>query len=162
MAERPNNPPLIILSLALLFTIMISSQEANSTTEAQEVEPDIPEAVCIYEEYEYSLTPHILNDGEKSSRVAFPHLPDNYEPEMTMKQGGELEMQFDSDKQPTEIQALLVDYESDVTETYPLEKINDSTFKVTQTGIKTLEVIGTFADNEHISYTMLIDVEAEE
>ena len=28
-----------------------------------------------------------INDGEKSSRIAFPHLPDDYAPEMTIVQG---------------------------------------------------------------------------
>jgi hypothetical protein len=32
---------------------------------------------------------------------------------------------------------------------------------MTQTGIKTLEVIATFPDDEHISYTMLVDVKGE-
>jgi hypothetical protein len=45
-----------------------------------------------------------------------------------------------------------------VTETYPLEKIEDNKFVVNQPGIKTLEVIGSFPDGEHISYTMLVDI----
>ena len=66
-------------------------------------------------------------------------------------------MEFDG-KKPVEIQALLVDYDADVTETYPLEKVNENTFEVNEAGIKTLEVIATFPDNQHISYTTLVDV----
>jgi hypothetical protein len=80
---------------------------------------------------------------------------------MTIQQGEQLTMDFDGDKEPTEIQALLVDYDADITETYPLKKIGDNQFEVTQTGIKTLEVIASFPDNEHISYTMLVDVRGE-
>jgi hypothetical protein len=106
----------------------------------------------------YPLTPHIFNDGEQSSRISFRQMPDDYSPQMTIQQGEELTMGFDGDKQPTEIQALLVDYEADITETYPIKKIDDSKFEIAQPGIKTLEVIATFPGNEHISYTMLIDV----
>jgi hypothetical protein len=80
---------------------------------------------------------------------------------MIIQQGEELTMGFDGDKQPTEIQALLVDYEADVTETYPLKKIDTNKFVMTQTGIKTLEVIASFPAGEHISYTMLVDVKGE-
>ena len=76
---------------------------------------------------------------------------------MIVKQGEDLTMEFDG-KKPVEIQALLVDYEADITETYPLEKVNENTFEVNEAGIKTLEVIATFPDNQHISYTTLVDV----
>jgi hypothetical protein len=52
----------------------------------------------------------------------------------------------------------LVDYDADITETYPLEKVDENTFEATETGMKTLEVIATFPGNERISYTTLIDV----
>ena len=53
-------------------------------------EPDIPRAICIYKDQEYSLTSHIFNDGEKSSRIAFPQLPDDHAPQMTVQPGEEL------------------------------------------------------------------------
>jgi hypothetical protein len=87
----------------------------------------------------------------------FPDLPDDYVPQMIVKKGDELTMEFD-DKKPVEIRALLVDYDADITETHPLEKVDENTFGATETGIKTLEVIATFPGNERISYTTLIDV----
>jgi hypothetical protein len=117
--------------------------------------------MCLYKDQEYLLTPHIFNDGEKSSQITFPQLPDNYAPQMTVQQGEELTMEFEGDKQPNEIKALLVDYDADVTETYPIKKIGDNKFEVTQPGIKTLEVIASFPDGEHISYTTLVDVKEE-
>ena len=49
-------------------------------------------------------------------------------------------------------------HDADITETYQLKKIDDNKFEITQSGIKTLEVIASFPDNEHVSYTMLVDV----
>jgi hypothetical protein len=154
-------PPILVeiiaLSIAAIFTQVVLSPIPTLAQEENE-EPSIPQATCIYKDHVYPLTPHIFNDGEKSSRIAFPHLPDDYLPEMTIVQGEQLTMEFDGNKQPTEIQALLVDYDADITETYPLKKIDDNRFEITQSGIKTLEVIGSFPDNEHVSYTMLVDV----
>jgi hypothetical protein len=153
---------IVVFALVLPLISAIFSQTLSPIqTTAQEEnnqEPDIPQAICIYKDQGYPLTPHIFNDGEKSSRITFPQLPDNYAPQMTAQQGEELTMEFDGDKQPNEIQALLVDYDADVTETYPLKKIDVNKFEITQPGIKTLEVIASFPDGEHISYTTLIDV----
>jgi hypothetical protein len=123
-------------------------------------EPEIPQANCIYSGQKYYLTPHIYNDGEESSTIDFPDLPDNHMPKMIIKEGDELTMEFDG-KKPINVEALLVDYDADITETYPLEKIDENTFKATEAGIKTLEVIATFPGNEHVSYTTLVDVEDE-
>jgi hypothetical protein len=165
MGYNSNRLPIIVVAIILSSTPAIFSQTLSPIqTTAQEEdnqEPDIPKAVCLYRDQEYPLTPHIFNDGEKSSRITFPQLPDNYAPQMTVQQGEELTMEFDGDRQPNEIQALLVDYDADVTETYPLEKIDDNKFEITQPGIKTLEVIASFPDGEHISYTTLVDVKED-
>ena len=49
---------------------------------------------------------------------------------MTIGQGEQLTMELDGIKQPTDIQALLVDYDADITETYPLKKIDDNKFEI--------------------------------
>jgi hypothetical protein len=151
---------LVLYSIPAIFSQSFIPVQLTAQVEDNQ-EPDIPQAMCIYKDQEYSLTPHIFNDGEKSSRITFPQLPDNYAPQMTVQLGEELTMEFEGDKQPNEIQALLVDYDADVTETYPLNKIDDNKFEITQPGIKTLEVIASFPDGEHISYTTLIDVKED-
>jgi hypothetical protein len=154
-------PPILVAivlsSVAAMFTLVAYSP-TQTIAQEEDGEPSIPQAMCIYKGQEYSLTPHIFNNGEKSARIAFPHLPDDYAPEMTIVQGEQLIMELDGIKQPTDIQALLVDYDADITETYPIKKIDDNKFEITQSGIKTLEVIASFPDNEHVSYTMLVDV----
>lgn len=163
MPKFANKRLLVLVAITLSATTAVFTHATYRpipaiAQEEDKGEPSIPQAKCIYKDNEYPLTPHIFNDGEKSSRIAFPHLPDDYVPEMTIVQGEQLTMEFDGIKQPTEIQALLVDYDADITETYPLKKIDDNKFEITQSGIKTLEVIASFPDNEHVSYTMLVDV----
>jgi hypothetical protein len=141
MVYCSNKLPSILVAIVLLATMAIFTQAIYSPILAiaqENGEPDIPQAICIYKDQEYSLTPHIFNDGEKSSRIAFPQLPDDYAPQMTIQQGEELTMEFGGDKQ-----------------------VDANKFEMTQTGIKTLEVIATFPDDEHISYTMLVDVKGE-
>jgi hypothetical protein len=148
------NKALILVTIALSATIL--TQIMYNPVQAQEEEPEIPKAMCVYNDKEYSLTPHIFTDGEKSTTINYPDLPDDNPPQMIIEKGETLTMEFD--KEPMQVDALLVDYEADIADTYPLEKIDENKFEVTQTGIKTLEVIATFPDNQRISYTTLIDV----
>ena len=76
---------------------------------------------------------------------------------MIVEQGKTVTLEFNGDK-PSKMSAYLVDYDADVTESYPLKMINDDTFELTQTGIKTLEAVATFSEGLQISYTLLVDV----
>jgi hypothetical protein len=155
-----NNKIVAVIVFSAIMTIATQSSYSSVQSLAQEDsgEPEIPQAICNYAGQKYYLTPHIYNDGERSSRMDFPDLPDDYVPQMIVKKGDKLTMEFEGDKQPAEIQVILVDYDADITETYPLEKVDENTFEATETGMKTLEVIATFPGNERISYTTLIDV----
>jgi hypothetical protein len=154
----------IVTVLIFAATITVATHVLYSPGQAlaqeDSGESEIPQATCNYAGQKYYLTPHIYKFGEKSTRIDFPDLPDDYMPKMIVKAGEELTMEFD-DTEPIEIQAFLVDYDADITETYPLEKIDENTFAASETGIRTLEVIATFADNEHVSYTTLIDVKGD-
>jgi hypothetical protein len=159
---RSNNKSKIVAVVIFTVTMTIATNGLYSPGQAvgqqNYGEPEIPQATCNYSGQKYYLAPHLYNDGEKSSRIDFPELPDDHMPDMIVKEGDELTMEFDG-KKPIQIEALLVDYDADITETYPLEKVDENTFKATEAGIKTLEVIATFPGNEHVSYTTLIDVE---
>lgn len=120
-------------------------------------EQSIPLASCIYNGQEYPMNAHIASEDQKLSRIDFPELPDNYQHQMIVEQGKTVTIEFDGDK-PSEINAFLVDYDADITETYPLKKVSEDTFELTQAGIKTLEVIASFSDDTQISYTLLVDV----
>ena len=96
---------IFVSSITAILTQVVYSP-IQTVGQEEDREPIIPRATCIYKDHEYPLTPHIFNDGEKSFRIAFPHLPDNYLPEMTMVQGEKLTMEFDGNKQPTEIQVF--------------------------------------------------------
>lgn len=141
---------LIFLGVAIISTQTIPTQAIE--------EQDIPVAKCIYDGQEYLMNTHIVNDEQTLSRMNFPDLPDNNAPQMILEKGETVTMEFGGDK-PIKLDAFLVDYNADVTETYPLKKINDNTFEVTETGIKTLEAVATFADDIQASYTLLVDVE---
>jgi hypothetical protein len=67
-------------------------------------EPQVPQAICNYAGQKYYLTPHIYNDGEKSSRMNFLYLPKYHVPQMIVKKGDEITMEFD-DKKPMLISA---------------------------------------------------------
>ncbi len=143
--------PIVSFVAVMVFAISVQTISVHAIE-------DIPQVKCKYNGQEYLMNPHLIDEEQNISRVDFPELPDNYEPVMTIEGGETVSMEFDGDK-PAELQAFLVDYDADVTETYPLNKINENTFEVTKTGIKTLEAVATFDDDTQVSYTLLVDVE---
>ena len=148
----------IVLSLTALLVMVFTQATSHSVQAVQNAgKYEIPQAICIYNEKKYYLTPHMYNNGYESIRIDYPDLPDDHPPKMIIEKGNTLTMEFA--KEPTRVDALLVDYDSDVTETYPLKKIGDNKFQITEPGIKNLEVIGTFPNNQRVSYTTLINVE---
>lgn len=155
--SKTHTIPFVAVMLGTLFSISAISIQ---TTIVQAIEEqEIPQAKCLYKGQQYLMNAHISNEEQKLSRIDFPDLPDDHQPQMVVQEGERVTMDFDADR-PSEISALLVDYDADVTETYPLKKINEDTFELTYTGIKTLEVIATFANDLQVSYTMLVDVKS--
>jgi hypothetical protein len=152
-----NALPTISLTAVMLGAV-IATLISTQTIKLLSVEgQELPLAKCLYKGQEYLMNAHIASENQKLDHIDFPDLPDDNLPQLVVQEGERIRVEFDGDK-PTEIKALLVDYDADVTETYPLEKINEGTFELTQTGIKTLEVIATFADDLQASYTLLVDV----
>jgi hypothetical protein len=144
----------LIWAAAVMSTLGVTLQ--NIPVQAIE-EHDIPKVKCIYNGQEDLMNAQIINDEQELSRLDFPDLPDNRRHLLEMEEGETVTFEFEDEK-PSEITAFLVDYDADVTEIYPLKKINDNIFEVTQTGIKTLEAVATFEDDTQVSYTLLVDV----
>ena len=82
-----NNKIVAVIVFSAIMTIATQSLYSSVQSLAQEDsgEPEIPQAICNYAGQKYYLTPHIYNDGEKSSRMDFPDLPDDYMPQMIVK-----------------------------------------------------------------------------
>lgn len=147
--------PLVPFVAVMLWTLAAISIQTIPVQAIEEQE--IPLAKCIYNGQEYLMNAHIASEEQKLSRIDFPDLPDDHQAQMIVEEGRTVTIEFDGDK-PSEINAYLVDYDADITETYPLKKINEDTFELTQTGIKTLEVIASFSGDTQVSYTLLVDV----
>jgi hypothetical protein len=81
------------------------------------------------------MNAHIASEDQEVSRMDFPNLQDNYQAVMIVEEGRTVTIEFDSIK-PSEINALHVDYDVDVTETCPLKKVSEYACEMSQTGIK--------------------------
>ena len=118
---------------------------------------EIAKVNSIYQGKEYStLTPFLMKDGQKSIQLGSPKLPDNIQPEMTVKEGQTITMNFEGN--PIRVDAFLTDYDADVPVRYPLEETSKNTFRLTPDGIKTLEVRAQFPGYEQVFYSTLVDV----
>jgi hypothetical protein len=150
------------LTLIPLVAVMMWTSAAVSIqtvpVQVQAIEEhEIPLASCIYDGHEYPMDAHIVNEEQTLNRIDFPNLPDNYEPQMVVQKGNTVTIEFKEDK-PSKLNAYLIDYDADVTEAYPLKKINEDTFELNRTGIKTLEVVATLSNDMQVSYNLLVDV----
>src|SRR5215218_8328051 len=92
-----NNKIVAVIVFSAIMTIATQSSYSSVQSLAQEDsgEPQVPQAICNYAGQKYYLTPHIYNDGEKSSRMNFLDLPKDHMPQMIVKKGGEITMEFD-------------------------------------------------------------------
>ena len=75
MAEYHTNMKLLaVMIFSAAVTLVTQNMYSSVQVLGQEEngEPGIPQATCIYGGHQYYLTPHIYNDGEKSSRIDFP------------------------------------------------------------------------------------------
>jgi hypothetical protein len=79
----------IVAAMIFSITMTIAANALQSPMQATGQEdnekPKMPQATCNYAGQKYYLTPHIFNDGEKSSRIDFPELPDDHMPKILPK-----------------------------------------------------------------------------
>jgi hypothetical protein len=80
----------------------------------------IPSVKMIYANHSYDMLPFIVLNEEGVKKLNFPHLPDQYKPEVVMASDKNFTFQFS--KTPREINAFGIDYEADTTEVTPLTK----------------------------------------
>ena len=65
-------------------------------------------------------------DNENLERINFPHLPDDFEPEVTISPEDPISFSFLT--KPREINAFFIDYDADTTEMTPLHRVGKTQF----------------------------------
>lgn len=120
-------------------------------------EKEVPSLKVSFEETDLDLDPFIHKENEITTQIGIPQFFEtqtNDKPEFTVKQGDKLTLEYG--KQPLEMKAYIIDYDSDVNEIYPVKQLDYSTIMIPEDapqGLKNLEIRCTYDNNEQVSYT---------
>ena len=182
------------LILFILFTLIysphyifaqanIESNYNNNNTIIKDPNKEVPSVVVSFEEKEVEMDPFIHSQSDPSNIIKASQLNETLDKVVTkignanlfetqsdidtklnLKQGDKITLSYG--KQPLEIKAYLIDYDTeDETEIYPIKQIDYSTFSIpadAPSGLKNLEIRCSFENNEQITYTTSVFVETNE
>jgi hypothetical protein len=125
------------------------------------MEMNVPVAKMVYQNKSYEMSPFVVLENENLQRINFPHLPDDFQPEVTISPDDSISFSFIT--KPREINAFFVDYDADTTEMTPLHRVGKTQFSFGDVyGPNTLELRVIYPDGKYVTYTCLIEVEKPE
>jgi hypothetical protein len=179
---------LILLSfiLTLIYPIhfIFAQLDTESNYDKNNViikDPDkkVPSVTVVFDEKEVQMDPFLYSKKNQSDTLDAAQLnstqnkivtkignanlfetQSDSDPKLTLKQGDKITLSYG--KQPLEIKAYLIDYDSSDTQIYPIKQIDYSTFNIptdAPVGLTNLEVRCFFENNEQITYTTSVYVE---
>jgi predicted secreted protein len=158
------------LESSILLTAMAQSDEKgeksadNKKSEADssnKMEMNVPVAKMVYQNKSYEMSPFVVLENENLQRINCPHLPDDFQPEVTISPEDSISFSFIT--KPREINAFFVDYDADTTEMTPLHRVGKTQFSFGDVyGPNTLELRVIYPDGKYVTYTCLIEVEKPE
>ncbi|HVE36755.1 MAG TPA: discoidin domain-containing protein [Nitrososphaeraceae archaeon] len=154
-------------SILLTVTAQSDGKSEKSTdskkpdVDSNKMELDVPVAKMVYQNKSYEMSPFVVMENENLERINFPHLPDDFEPEVTISPEDSISFSFIT--KPREINAFFVDYDADTTEMTPLHRVGKTQFSFADVyGPNTLELRVIYPDGKYVTYTCLIEVEKPE
>ena len=178
------------LILFMLFTLIYSPHyifaQANTETNynddtiIKDPNKEVPSVVVSFEEKEVEMDPFIHSQSNPSNIIKASQLNEtqnkvvtkignanlfetqsDIDTKLNLKQGDKITLTYG--KQPLEIKAYLIDYDTeDETEVYPVKQIDYSTFSIpadAPPGLKNLEIRSSFDNNEQVTYITSVFVE---
>jgi hypothetical protein len=159
---------LITTGLVLLFAFTLSmtfvTQAMESVLGATEGSSDIPNAVCIIDDKEYSMVPYFVREEgrESASVIRFPEVAGESRPDLTIDNGQRITIEMD--ESPSKLTASLVDTDSDDVTAETLESVGENTFEISSEslGTKSLQALATLDDGREVSYAILLTVDSKE
>jgi hypothetical protein len=152
----------------------------NKNSIIKDPDKEVPSLVVTFDEKEVEMDPFMYSQMSTSNMIGTAQLNEtqnqivtkignanlfgtqsDIDPKLNLKQGDTITLSYG--KQPLEIKAYLIDYDTeDENEIYPIKQIDYSTFSIPMDapdGLKNLEVRCFFENNEQITYTTSVFVE---
>jgi hypothetical protein len=183
----------IFLLLFIVFTLIYSthhifaqidpeSNYGDNTAIIKDPDKKVPSVAVFFDEKEVEMDPFMYAKNNQSKPLDETQLnstqnkiitkignanlfetQSDSEPKISLKQGDKITLSYG--KQPLEIKAYLIDYDSESeAQIYPIKQIDYSTFNIptdAPVGLTNLEVRCFFENNEQITYTTSVFVETD-
>lgn len=142
--------------------------ESNADTKVSEVDnntikdSDVPVAKMVYKNKSYEMAPFIVVKEDELKRLNFPEDADGgvVPVDELRKMSSNDNFSFSFETKPRETNAFAIDYDSDITEMTPLNRIGENKFGLGDIyGIKNLELRVIYPNGMYVTYTLLFNIE---
>jgi F5/8 type C domain len=165
--SKPKHALFLVITLSIGFTSIFSlvPPTANGKISADNLSGDqstttVPQIKMIYDNKVYDMSTFVLADSGQMKKITIPQgdLPDDgSNPPIPLQIGSTVHFQFD--KQPTKVNAYLIDTEAQPVELYSQRQIGPTDFQILgPRGILNFEVHAFFPDGQYISRYVLAEV----
>jgi F5/8 type C domain-containing protein len=157
------------ISLAIIFSIAITSifslvaitaYGKSSTDMLFGAQSTVPQIKIIYDNKAYDMSTFVLAHSGQMKKITIPSddpPEDGSNPPLPLQLGNTVHFQFD--KQPTKVNAYIIDMEAQPVELYAQRQIGPSDFQIVgPEGILNYEVHAFFPDGQYISQYILANV----
>ena len=71
-----------------------TDSEKSEADSSNKMETNVPVAKMVYQNKSYEMAPFVVMENENLQRINFPHLPDDFEPEVTISPEDSISFSF--------------------------------------------------------------------
>src|SRR5919204_6287181 len=156
----------VVIALSIIFTSMFSlvaltANGKNSADNLSEAQSTVPQIKMIYENKAYDMSTFVLANSGEMKKITVPQggpPADGSNPPIPLQIGSTVHFQFDN-KQPTKVNAYIIDMDAQPVELYAQRQIGANDFQIIgPQGILNFEVHAFFPDGQYTSQYILADI----
>jgi hypothetical protein len=152
----------IVFSIAItsIFSLAVTANAKSSTDMLSEAQSTVPQIKMIYDNKAYDMSTFVLASNGEIKKITIPSdepPEDGSNPPVPLQLGNTVHFQFD--RQPSKVNAYIVDMEAQPVELYAQRQIGPSDFQIVgPEGILNYEVHAFFADGQYTSQYILANI----
>ena len=156
----------LAIALSIIFTsifslVALTANGKNSADNLSEAQSTVPQIKMIYENKAYDMSTFVLANSGEMKKITVPQgepPADGSNPPIPLQIGSTVHFQFDN-KQPTKVNAYIIDMDAQPVELYAQRQIGPNDFQILGPhGILNFEVHAFFPDGQYTSQYILADI----
>ena len=158
----------LAIALSIIFTsifslVALTANGKNSADNLSDAESTVPQIKMIYENKSYDMSMFVLANSGEMKKIMVPQggpPADGSNPPIALQIGSTVHFRFDN-KQPTKVNAYIIDMDAQPVELYAQRQIGANDFQIVGPyGIQNFEVHAFFPDGQYTSQYILANITA--